>query len=257
VNLDFGYNVYFTKDNNFNGVVSNLNDKFSYAHAGFEFALGRKKSSQLQNFSPVAALRKAVAQESMEISSRITAIEQKRLADSMQYARAMADDDADGVANTFDKCPGTATDTVVDGKGCPIKIPAPVVMAPVTHVTERIIVTEEDKRVLDEAIRNLEFATGKSTLKETSFATLNKVAQILTQKNFSLKLAGHTDNVGSASANIKLSKDRAESVKSYLVDQGANASRIEATGYGAAQPIESNKTAEGRQKNRRVEFSLF
>jgi OmpA-OmpF porin, OOP family len=260
LNLDLGYNVYFMKTNNFDGVQSNLNDRFSYAHAGFEFALGKNKSSQLQNFSPVAALRKAMARESVEMSNRLAAIEQQRMADSIQYAMAMGDDDSDGVANKFDKCPGTPADTVVDGKGCPLKIPAPVVIAPVTQVTqvtERIIVTEEDRRVLDEAIRNLEFATGKSTIKETSFATLNKVADILKQKNFSLKLAGHTDNVGSASANIKLSKNRAEAVKAYLVKQGANASRIEATGYGAAQPIESNKTDEGRQKNRRVEFSLL
>jgi OmpA-OmpF porin, OOP family len=260
VNIDLGYNVYFMKTNNFDGVASNPNDKFSYAHAGFEFALGRKKSSQLQNFSPVAALRKAMAQESAEMSNRLAAIEQQRMKDSVQYAIAMGDDDGDGVANKFDKCAGTPADTVVDGKGCAIKIPAPIIMAPVTQVTqvtERIIVTEEDRRVLDEAIKNLEFATGKSTIKESSFATLNKVAEILKQKNFSLKLAGHTDNVGGASANIKLSKDRAESVKAYLVGQGANASRIEATGYGAAQPIESNKTAEGRQKNRRVEFSLL
>ena len=56
---------------------------------------------------------------------------------------------------------------------------------------------------------------------------------------------------------MKLSKDRAESVKDYLVSKGANPSRIEATGYGETQPIASNKTAAGRQKNRRVEFTLY
>ena len=81
--------------------------------------------------------------------------------------------------------------------------------------------------------------------------------QILINKNFSLKLAGHTDNVGSDDANMKLSKDRAEAVKDYLVSKGANPSRIEATGYGETQPIASNKTAAGRAKNRRVEFTLF
>jgi OOP family OmpA-OmpF porin len=56
---------------------------------------------------------------------------------------------------------------------------------------------------------------------------------------------------------MKLSKDRAESIRSYLVNKGANASRIEATGYGKTQPIASNKTAKGRQLNRRVEFTLY
>jgi OOP family OmpA-OmpF porin len=56
---------------------------------------------------------------------------------------------------------------------------------------------------------------------------------------------------------MALSKDRAESVKQYLVDQGANPSRIEAVGYGASQPVASNKTKAGRQKNRRVEFTIY
>jgi OOP family OmpA-OmpF porin len=56
---------------------------------------------------------------------------------------------------------------------------------------------------------------------------------------------------------MRLSKDRAESVKAYLVSKGANASRIEATGYGQTQPIATNKTAAGRQANRRVEFTLY
>jgi OOP family OmpA-OmpF porin len=56
---------------------------------------------------------------------------------------------------------------------------------------------------------------------------------------------------------MRLSKERAESIKSYLVSKGANASRIEATGYGQNQPIATNKTAAGRQANRRVEFTLY
>jgi len=63
--------------------------------------------------------------------------------------------------------------------------------------------------------------------------------------------------VGSDAANLKLSKDRAESVKSYLVSQGVNSSRVEAIGYGESQPIATNKTAKGRQDNRRVEFTLY
>jgi OOP family OmpA-OmpF porin len=257
LNLDFGYQVSFMKTNDFDGVASFRNDKFSYAHAGVEIALGKRKSSQLQNYSPIAALREANAAESLELRAKIASLEQQRLAAEQQYALDMKDDDNDGVANKFDKCPGTPADTAVNGAGCPIKIPAPIMVAPVTQVTERIIITPEDRRVLEEAIKNLEFETGKSVIKNSSYEALNKVAAILVQKNFTLKLAGHTDNVGSAASNLKLSKDRAESVKAYLVAQGANASRIEATGYGAAQPISTNKTAEGRQQNRRVEFTVF
>ena len=255
LNFDLGYNVYFMKTNRFDGVASTPNDKFSYAHAGFEIALGRHKSSQLQNFSPIAAMREANAAESVEMNARLDRMNQAHIADSAALAMALGDDDNDGVANKFDKCANTPADTVVDGSGCPIKTPAPVVIAP--QVTQRIVVSDEDRRIVDEAIKNLEFETGKSALKESSYTTLNKVAEILVQKNFSLKLAGHTDNVGSDATNLKLSKERAESVKAYLVAQGANASRIEATGYGESQPIATNKTAEGRQQNRRVEFTLF
>jgi OOP family OmpA-OmpF porin len=162
----------------------------------------------------------------------------------------LADDDNDGVANKFDKCAGTAAGTVVDGSGCPLK-------GPTTVVRERVIVTEADRKVVNEAIKNLEFELGKATIASKSYSTLDRVAALLVEKNFSLKLAGHTDNTGSMALNLRLSKDRAEAVKAYLVSKGANASRIEATGYGPNQPIASNATAEGRQQNRRVEFSLF
>ncbi|SFS91401.1 OmpA family protein [Mucilaginibacter polytrichastri] len=252
INLDLGYTVSFMKTNKFDGVASAMNDRFTYAHAGIEIALGKRKSSQLQNYSSIAALREANAAESMELRNKLAIAEQQRLADEQQYAKDMSDDDMDGVANKFDKCPGTPTGTTVDGSGCPLKVPAPVVTEKV-----RVIVTDADRRVVNEAIRNLEFDLGKSSIREKSFPTLNRVAALLVEKNFSLKLAGHTDNTGSAALNLSLSKDRAEAIKAYLVGQGANASRIEATGYGQTQPIASNKTAAGRQKNRRVEFSLL
>jgi OOP family OmpA-OmpF porin len=250
VNLDFGYDVNFMKTNNFDGVASAANDRFSYAHAGIEISLGKKSSPQLSNYSALAALREQTAAESDELRRALSTQEQNALRDQQKYAEEMGDTDGDGVANKFDKCPGTTTGTVVDGSGCPLRTPAPV-------VKERVIVTEADRKVVDEAIKNLEFDLGKATIREKSFPTLDRVADLLVQKNFSLKLAGHTDNSGSMALNLRLSKDRAEAIKAYLVSKGANASRIEATGYGPNQPIASNKTAAGRQKNRRVEFSLF
>jgi OOP family OmpA-OmpF porin len=250
LNLDFGYDVNFMKTNNFDGLASAANDRFSYAHAGIELSLGKKSSPQLSNYSALAALREQTAAESDELRRALSTQEQNALRDQQKYAEEMGDTDGDGVANKFDKCPGTTTGTVVDGSGCPLTVPAPV-------VRERVIVTEADRQVVNEAIRNLEFDLGKATLRAKSYPTLDRVASLLVEKNFSLKLAGHTDNSGSMAVNLALSKDRAEAVKAYLVSKGANASRIEATGYGPNQPITSNKTAAGRQKNRRVEFSLF
>lgn len=254
INLDFGYDVNFTKTGAFDGYNTGKFDKFSYGHAGLEFALGSKEKPQLQNYSSLANLRNQSAEESAELRRALSTAEQnaKRDKEAMEakYAQEMGDDDGDGVANKFDKCPGTPSGTVVDGSGCTLKA-APSV------IREKIIVTEADKKVVNEAIRDLEFDLGKATIRSKSYPTLNRVAALLVEKNFSLKLAGHTDNTGSMALNLRLSKDRAESIKAYLVSQGANASRIEATGYGPNQPIATNKTAAGRQKNRRVEFSLF
>lgn len=251
INLDLGYTVNFVKDDNFDGYVSgNRNDNFSYAHAGIEIALGKKGTSQLANYSAIAALREESAAESAELRRALSTAEQNAARDREALMQDLADDDNDGVANKFDKCASTAAGTVVDGSGCPLK-------GPTTVVRERVIVTEADRKVVNEAIKNLEFELGKSTIASKSFSTLDRVAALLVEKNFSLKLAGHTDNSGSMALNLKLSKNRAEAVKAYLVSKGANASRIEATGYGPNQPIASNATAEGRQLNRRVEFSLF
>ena len=254
VNLDLGYQVNFVKSAEFDGVRSGTNDRFSYAHAGLEIALGRKGTSQLQNYSAIAALREESAAESESLRRALSSAEENARRDrealAAKYAQEMGDDDGDGVANKFDKCPGTPANTVVDGAGCPLKTPAQI-------IREKVVVTEADRRVVDEAIKNLEFDLGKATIRSTSYATLNRVAALLVEKNFSLKLAGHTDNTGSMALNLRLSKDRAEAVKAYLVSQGANPSRIEATGYGPNQPIASNATPEGRQQNRRVEFSIF
>jgi len=249
INIDLGYDINFIKSS---PTVKNAynESRFSYSHVGLEFALGNKEESQLQNYSAVADLRKQSAEESAELRRALSTAEQNAQRDREQYAKDLADDDNDGVANKFDKCPGTPSGTVVDGSGCPIKVQREI-------IKETKVITEEDRKVVRDAISNLEFDLGKSTIRSKSYATLNRVAGLLVDKNFSLKLAGHTDNTGGRELNLRLSKDRAESVKAYLVSQGANASRIEATGYGPDQPIATNKTAAGRQQNRRVEFTLY
>jgi len=252
VNFDLGWSVYFVDGDNLDGTYrGNTSDKFNYAHAGLEFALGNGK--QLAFHNPVAATYDEALQ-AKQLASALKSDLDKQKAENAQLRTEMSDllkdTDGDGVADKLDKCPGTPSGTVVDGAGCPLKVPAPV-------VNEKVIITEQDRRVVADAIKNLEFDLGKATIRAKSYPTLNRVANLLVTKNFSLKLAGHTDNTGSAELNMRLSKDRAESVKAYLVSQGVNASRVEATGYGLSQPIATNKTAAGRQKNRRVEFTLY
>jgi len=71
-----------------------------------------------------------------------------------------------------------------------------------------------------------------------------------------LNIGGHTDNVGKADMNMKLSQDRADAVKAYLIEKGIDGSRLNATGYGSTQPVGDNKTDKGRALNRRVEFKV-
>lgn len=254
VNLDLGYKMNFVDGDNLDGYRSGpQNDKFSYTHIGLEFALGPKSKTQLSSYNPVAALQDDYITRNASLQAMLEADRAKHAAHmeemNKERMRFLSDSDKDGVSDYFDKCPNTPAGVQVDGAGCEIKA---TVVNPV-----KVVVTEEDRKVVAEAIRNLEFDFAKSTIRSTSYPSLNRVADLLKTKDFSLKLAGHTDNVGSNAANMKLSKDRAESVKSYLVSQGANPSRIEATGYGESQPIASNKTAKGRQQNRRVEFTLY
>lgn len=255
VNLDLGYQLNWANQD-FDGIAGGQykNDLFSYAHAGLEFALGGSGKPFLGNSNPAATLAADVNKKYDALKAERDALIASNNELKNQIAQInndLKDDDGDGVPNKFDKCPGTPSGVQVDGAGCPITVKNE------TKVIEKIVVTEEDKKVVDEAIKNLEFETGKSTIRSTSYSSLDRVAAILIEKNFSLKLAGHTDNTGSLQTNLRLSKERAEAVKAYLVSKGANPSRIEATGYGPNQPIASNSTPEGRQQNRRVEFTLY
>jgi OOP family OmpA-OmpF porin len=262
INLNLAYQANLIAADNLDGYVDGTgNDKFSYTSVGLEFALGSKSRPQLATTNPVKVMYDDYVSRNdalkSELAAQKTATEaalaaqreamQKQFADLQQQLNgATTDSDGDGVLDRLDKCPGTPSGTKVDGSGCPLP--------EAKNVT---IITEEDRRIVRDAIDNLEFDFGKATIRERSYPSLERVARLLTDKNFSLKLSGHTDNVGSDAANLKLSKDRAESVKAFLVAKGANPSRIEATGYGESQPIATNNTAEGRQKNRRVEFALY
>ena len=71
-----------------------------------------------------------------------------------------------------------------------------------------------------------------------------------------MQIEGHTDSTGKAEMNMKLSRQRAESVKNYLTGKGVDASRLTAIGFGSSKPLQSNETVEGRRNNRRVELKL-
>jgi OmpA-OmpF porin, OOP family len=107
-------------------------------------------------------------------------------------------------------------------------------------------------------LTNLFFDTGKADLRPESGPELDRIALTYTENpKLVLEIGGHTDNVGSDEANRKLSQDRADAVREYLISKGIEPDRVQTKGYGEANPIASNDTDEGRQANRRVEFKIL
>lgn len=153
------------------------------------------------------------------------------------------DKDGDKVADIDDKCPDVAG--LPELQGCP---PA----------KNEVVLTKEEIETLKEAFDNLEFETGKSIIKNTSFESLSELSDVLKKRTqYKLEISGHTDNVGIAATNLQLSKDRANAIKNFLVKKGIPANRLVAQGFGQTKPIGDNKTDKGRQKNRRVEMKII
>lgn len=104
---------------------------------------------------------------------------------------------------------------------------------------------------------NVTFATNSSELNSSAMSSLNSVAEVLAKYvDTDISVAGYTDSSGNDSINIPLSQRRAQSVSNYLSARGVASNRINATGYGAANPIASNATAQGKAQNRRVEIRV-
>ncbi len=107
-------------------------------------------------------------------------------------------------------------------------------------------------------VENILFNTGKATMRPESFDEVDKLANLLRKNDkVRIEVSGHTDNVGSASINKKLSKSRALTVRNFLVSRGIEQGRMEYEGYGFDQPIAPNTTDEGKAKNRRVEVKIL
>lgn len=142
------------------------------------------------------------------------------------------DDDNDGVNNCADECPNTPAGQRVDATGCKGKV--------ANNETVTL---------------NVEFDFDKATIRSSDDAQLANIATVLKnhEEVSGVEVEGHTDSVGSDEYNQKLSENRANAVKGRMVENGVAADRLNAVGYGESKPIADNATAEGRQKNRRVQ----
>jgi outer membrane protein OmpA-like peptidoglycan-associated protein len=168
------------------------------------------------------------------------------------------DTDKDGINDEEDKCPtevGPASN-----QGCPYK-----------DTDNDGIIDDEDKCPTVAGVKenngcpaipgfdakNVQFLTGSATLTKSANTELNDLAAYLVKyPEFKLEIDGHTDNVGSAPFNKKLSERRATAAKTYLIKKGVSASRITTQGFGMDQPVADNTTAANRALNRRIEFKI-
>ncbi len=156
-----------------------------------------------------------------------------------------SDADDDGVCDGVDACADTPADASVDRKGCPI------------------VVTEKETELLETGmirLQNVNFDSGKATLKAESFAVLDEVGEILGRwPELRVEIGGHTDSQGSDAFNQTLSENRAKTVLDYLTGKfpALKAGQLTSAGYGETLPIAPNDNALNRARNRRVEFKVL
>ena len=182
------------------------------------------------------------------------------------------DNDNDKIPDNLDRCPNAAEiiNGFEDNDGCPDqKAAEPIIIEKIIEKRDTVLqvkkdtIIQKDTVVMEKIIEKkatvvlygVNFATGSAELTPESFAKLDEVANALKRApGVVLEIRGHTDDRGSAKLNSRLSQQRADAVCRYLVSQGVQSNQLRATGYGSKMPIASNKTAAGREKNRRIEM---
>ncbi|HEY0055603.1 MAG TPA: OmpA family protein [Pedobacter sp.] len=237
VALNLGYDANFLDSDNLDGYwgngVSNK-DKWSYGYAGLEFSLGSSAKPSLEWANPIALMYDelkdpTLRQEVEALKTRVSTLEGT-------VNQLSADADGDGVADKFDRCPGTPAGTVVDGSGCPLTHPEASLGAGISSGS------------------TIQFEFDSSVLKTSSYPVLDAVSADLKAGSGKAALEGHASAEGTDSYNMNLSRDRANSVKTYLVNSGVDANRLSVKAFGESRPVASNETEEGRMQNRRVEI---
>ncbi len=240
LDLNLGYTENFVDGFNLTGVHAKYpaENRYSYGYGGLEYTFGPASKKSLEWVNPIAQMYDelydaALRQEVEALKGRVTNVE-------TAVSDLKKDSDGDGVSDQFDKCPNTPAGTVVDGSGCPIVFPKPDTIKPAAPTVA--------------PYSNIQFEFDSSVLKTSSYPVLDATSADLRANSSVVTLAGYASSEGTAAHNMRLSKDRANSVKTYLVNSGVDAKRIKVKAYGETNPIADNSTEDGRILNRRVEF---
>ena len=171
------------------------------------------------------------------------------------------DSDNDGIADSLDKCPGTATGSSVSSTGCTKDSDDDGIADSQDRCSATPAGAKVDKKgcrvKLKEAIRismQLDFRSGSANVLPEHYSEITNAGEFMRQyPDSQVVIEGHSDSQGAAAFNKRLSQQRANSVREYLINMyGIKATRIRAKGFGESSPIADNSTAQGRAKNRRV-----
>ena len=175
--------------------------------------------------------------------------------------KIILDDDKDGVLNNADKCPSTPAGTKVDAQGCTLNLDLD--NDGVLNAQDKCPNTPDGYAVdtdgcVQELNLQINFENASYNVDAQSQKNIEKFAKFLKDSPaYNVEIIGYTDSVGRESSNKKLSQNRADAVRKLLIANGVAASRITAIGLGEVNPIATNKTAEGRAQNRRIEAKLI
>jgi len=262
VAIDLGYDMKFIDGDNFDGIYAGgtSKDKFSVIRAGLEFSLGSKSKSDLNWVNPIATMYDELKDNTLR--QEVEALKSRVAKNEQDIIDLKKDSDGDSVADHLDKCPNSPAGAKVDGSGCELDtdgdgIPDWKDKCPTEKGTAALNGCPEMTTPTMTGVSNIQFEYNSSVLRTSSYATLDGVSSTLRGDNSkNLQLDGHASAEGTDAYNVQLSLDRANAVKTYLVNSGVDAKRVSTAGYGETRPIASNATEEGRIANRRVEFRL-
>jgi len=246
--LNLGYTVTFVDGYNFSGFHTYPTfDEYGYTYAGLEYTFGTKTKPNIEWVNPVAMMYDELYDAALR--AEVAALKVRVAAVETAVSDLKKDSDGDGVSDQFDKCPNTPAGTVVDGSGCPLVIPPPIDTSLFVRKG-----TPMANAGMVKAYANIQFEFDSSVLKTESYPILDATAADLKSTGSGAELDGFASSEGTAAHNLRLSKDRANSVKTYLVNSGVAAKKLKVKAFGETHPVADNSTEAGRILNRRVEF---